>query len=262
MDALNDQLKALAKKHDAGYELTIDTSDSFSATYQQRKLHKYKVDHTRSASVRVLQGTGAGFAVTENLAADSLEQTFLEALETAKQMAAYNKNAATQDQIYFTDEKTVLADLQQPLILSADQKLKLAQELEESALSFDPRITNVPYSGLQERSGTRTLYNSKDLARHFPWTSVYASCSALAKQGTESQDSYEAQFFRTDKNLNAQAIGQLAAKKALSHLGSKPIPTGQYAVVFCAEVVASMLGFLIDHLNAQSIDERTSPTIP
>jgi PmbA protein len=58
--------------------------------------------------------------------------------------------------------------------------------------------------------------------------------------------------------LSANAIGDMAAKRALSRLGAREIATGRYPVVFDATVANSLIGHLLGGISGGNLYRKTS----
>jgi PmbA protein len=248
-------------RHDgADVELSVGTGDSFSASYQMRKLKKYAADQSQAAVLRVLYGKGTGLSTTENLSTEALKQAYQEALRSAQDLhkaAAPDKlepallgaaKVLDLDGLYHSDYSDV----------SSTQKLAWAEELEAVALDFDKRVTNVPYSGFSHSSSRRFLFNSKGVDLSSKSSSLSGYSYALAKEGDDSKMAGLASFARDPKAFNAEKLARTAAERSLSLLGATQPKTGKWNVVFENEVAAELVGLMIAHFSAKSLDEGTS----
>lgn len=260
LDTVISDLSTRARKEGAELEVSIGRSESFSASYQQRKLKKYSADQSQSAVFRVLYGKGTGLSTTENLEPEALVQAFDEALKSARDL---NKSAAPDKM-----DPSLLDPMAVPEVpglfhsdyseLSPEKKLAWAQELETRALDFDPRVTNVPYSGFSHSVAERALYNSRGMNLTSRSSSLSAYSYALAKEAEDSKSGLSATFQRNPSHFDARRLAEEAAKRSLELLGAGQPKTGKWNVVFTNEVAAELLGLILDHFSAKSLDEGTS----
>lgn len=253
-------LEALAKKNGAEVEMTVSQAESFSAGYQQRKLKKYSSDNAVSASFRVLYGKGTGVSTTEKMDAESLRQTFNEALQTAKDLSKSKTAQDLEPALYQGAPPTELqgvfhSDYSE---IPVKDKLSWAEDLEKFALEFDSRVTNVPYSGYSNSASERFLFNSKGTRLSSRASQLSAYSYALAKQGEDSKAGATSFFSRTPTELNAKAIAHTAAQKSLDLLGAIQPDTGRWTVVLTNEVAAELVGLALSHFSAKALDENTS----
>lgn len=253
-------IESQARKDGAQVELVVSSSESFSANYMKGELNKYAFDNSVSAGVRVLYGRGAGFSTTEQLSKNSLLETYKEALTSAKDLDREAKQDKVPQKLYKPTKPPEAMDLVSEEIekIQIPEKLKIAETLERSALSFDPRVQNVPYSGYSESKSKRYLFSSSGVNLNSQSAGISAYAYALTKSGEDLKSGYSAGFFRKPQGLNAEKMAQDAAKKGLSLLGASQPKSGKYAVVLSNEVAAELIGFLNHHLSAKTLDEGTS----
>lgn len=258
IEAIFEKLLKISQKEGADFELTLGQAESFSASFQEKKLHKYQIENSQAAGIRVIKGHGSGFARTENISDEAMVASFYEALQSAAELEKFSSKNQDPDEVYFTQERVQVDGLRGDLNLSIEEKIKIAEELERAALAKDQRIKNVPYSGYSENLSKTYLYNSKGLQRSSEATTVTAYSYSLAKNGEDAKSGYEAFYSRSNTGIDAQKIAEQGAEKALSLLGAKTIASGKYAVVLENDVFSDLLGFLVSHLSAEKVKEGTS----
>lgn len=254
------KLSQQAQSARAEVELTIKEGDSFSAVYQDRKLKKYSSDQTQNAVIRVLKGSGVGIASTENLAPESLENCFQEALRSAQDLDLGLDGGKIAEELV-----APAANLPQVDVFTSDfeeipiaQRLKWAEFIEREALDRDPRVSNVPYSGVQLASGKTWILNSKGMNQSFKSSSISGYAYALAKEGEKAKSGSASFFRRRAEGLPLAQVAHEGADRALRLLTAVQPPTGQYAVVLSNEVAAQLMGILDQHVSAKALDEGTS----
>lgn len=251
-------LVAKAKAVSAQVELTLNEGEKFSATYQDRKLKKYSSDQTANAVIRVLRGSGVGIATTENLSPESLRECFDEALQSAKDLDQGGEHIAEElvaPAAKYPEVDVFASDYEEVPIA---ERLKWAESLEKDALDLDPRVTNVPYSGITLSSGRTRLLNSKGLDRTYRSSGISGYSYSLAKEGEKSKSGYHSFFRRKAGDLPLKKTAHEGATRALDLLSAVQPKTGQVPAVLTNDVAAQLLSILAHHLSAKSIDENTS----
>lgn len=254
------ELKNKALAAQAQVELTISGGETFSATYQDRKLKKYSANETATAVVRVLKGTGVGVATTENLAAESLQSCFQQALQSAVDLdGGVSTEQIAEDLVapadHYPEVPLFVSDYEE---IPIAERLKWAEALEKEALDFDPRVTNVPYSGINLTSGMTWILNSKGLNQSYKGSAINGYSYSLAKEGEKSKSGYHSFFRRSPDALPLKEIAQQGATEAVEMLAAVQAPTGQYAAVLNNEVASQLVGVLSHHISAKALDENTS----
>ena len=253
-------LASSARKEGASLEVSIGKADSFSASYQMRKLKKYTADQSQAAVFRVLYGKGTGLATTENLSPDALKLAYDEAFRSAQDLHQAAAPEKLEPELLAAQVQTEVPGLffSDYSELATAQKLAWAEELEKQALDFDPRVTNVPYSGLNHSASEKVLMNSQGLQLTSRASSISAYSYALAKLGDDSKAGMIGSFNRDPKTLNTSAIATGAARRSLDLLGAVQPKTGHWNVVFVNEVGAELVGLMVAHFSAKALDEGTS----
>lgn len=261
-DSLNqsfDQIKKQAKEQQVEFEFSYTESEKFAATYDQRKLTKYSVGQSHGLQIRVISEAGVGAAKTENLSAEAIQNTFKEALQTAKDLSRERKTDPLLERIFKTENSVDLKMFDFKIgSVSIEDKLKRAFELEDICLNVDSRIKSAPYSGYSEFESTVLLLNSQGTFQKSESSGIYGYVYALAQEGESSKMSGTSEFHRTNSNYSSEVIAKKAAEKSLELLNSKQPKSRSYTVVLSSEVVTSLLSSMIDHLSADKFIEGTS----
>lgn len=254
------KLKEQASVSNAQVELTLNSGENFSATYQDRTLKKYTSATTQSAVIRVLHGTGVGIASTENLGAEALEQCFQEALLSAKDLDGGIQSGKILEDLVAPSEvypqvPLFASDYQE---ISVPERLKWAETLEKEALDLDARVSSVPYSGVSLFSGQVWLLNSKGMNQTYRSSGISGYAYALAKEGEKTKSGHSSFFRRNADHLPLVEVAREGGQKAVGLLAAVQPKTGVFPTVLTNEVMASLLSILDTHLSAKSVDEGTS----
>lgn len=253
-------LSSRAHGEGAALEISVGRSESFSVSYQQRKLKKYSADQSQAAVLRVLYGKGTGLATTENLSPEALSQAFDEALQSARDLNRTADPRKLEPVLLGPQDKTEITGLYHSDYseVPVADKMAWAQTLEAQALEFDPRVTNVPYSGFSHSAAEKILLNSlgQNLTARSSQLSAYSY--ALAKQGDDSKTGSRGSFARDPRSLHPVSIAREAARRSVELLGAVQPKTGKWNVVFSNEVAADLIGLMVEHFSAKALDEGTS----
>lgn len=125
-----------------------------------------------------------------------------------------------------------------------EEKGEFARSLEAKVLARDPRVTRVRTAALHETVGTVSLFHSRGLAASRRESRCTAHVEAVAEQNGEGQTGYGFGFARALRGLDAGAIADEAADRALRMLGAVRPKTGIYRAVLENGAAAELLEVL------------------
>ena len=241
-----------------GLEAEALIIDSKETTIQvnQAEVSQLKQSGSRGVGVRVIDGGRVGYSYTSNLTPESLDKTCRAAIELS-QVASPDPNRSLPDPRPVSDEDLEIWDAELAN-LPVEQKINFLKRVERAALAYDPRVVLVPWCEYEDNVSVRYLANSKGFAGTYGKT--YATCflyavAADGDQRTEAFDMGASIFFH---ELDADKIGQSAAKRSLSMLGGTSVPTQTCAVVFDALVTAELLDTLAFALDGEQLLKKRS----
>lgn len=126
-------------------------------------------------------------------------------------------------------------------------------QLENSALSFDRRIKKTRKASVALSKVNTTIVNSLGVKVSYVSTSITGQIMVVAEEAGEAQSAWEFEGSRFLKDLSFKDIGQRAAKKAISLLGSRRLSPRKAAVLFDQAVASEFLGFLSSSFLAEQV---------
>jgi PmbA protein len=133
-----------------------------------------------------------------------------------------------------------------------------AIEMEEIARGH-AGITNSEGAGLSAGRSVTALATSHGFCRGYTTSGYSASVSVIAGTGSGMQRDYATHSARWYGDLDdPEALGRLAAERALARVGPGKLPSGTMPVVFDPRVGTSLLGHLIGAINGGAIARKTS----
>jgi len=133
----------------------------------------------------------------------------------------------------------------------AEEKVRIALELEQATLAADPRVRNVESATYGDALRESALVNSLGVEAHARRTTCLASSAALADDGSGTQSAFGFSVGRTVSDLDLDAVARDAAWRACRLLGAQPVPSRRTAVIFDPLVTRSVLGVLTSAFNGE-----------
>jgi PmbA protein len=139
-----------------------------------------------------------------------------------------------------------------------EEKGEFARSLEAGALARDPRVKRVRTAALRETVFTVSLSHS----RGFSATRRESLCSAhvetVAEENGDAQTGYGFGVARSLRGLNADAIAEEGANRALRMLGAVRPKSGEYVAVFENGAAAELLEVLIPSFLSSQVAKGKS----
>jgi PmbA protein len=206
---------------------------------------------TEGVGVRVIVDHRQGFAYSGSLDDDAVAEALAEARD--------NAGFGTEDTYLGLPEpdgvKPVELDLYREDLgdVAADDKVKMALEVERATRAADSRIRGVETAEYGDAAVEAAIASNKGVraAARRTVCSVYAY--ALAGEGSETQTGYGYDVGRHPDELDVAKASSMAAERATAMLGAKQPKSRKITVVLDPLVTASFLGVLSSALSGESV---------
>lgn len=248
-------------------EVALSASRALSVTARAREREAVEHEGDRSASITVYRDKRSGSASTTDLSADGLQAALEQALTIARFTEADEYAGLAEAELMARDWPDL--SLSHPWSLDADTALDMALKLEAAALDHDPRIAQTEGATVASQDAISVYGNSHGFVAGERASRHALSCQPLAKSDTGMQR--EIAFSQTrhrDDLETVEAVGRLAAERAVARLGAKTPPTTTAPVLFMPRVARSLWGHLVAAIsggtlyrNASFLKDRLDETI-
>jgi PmbA protein len=140
---------------------------------------------------------------------------------------------------------------------STERKIELAVEIERVARSHDG-VSQVEDTVYADVEGSVALANSRGFCSSYESSAAWAYASAFAGEGADLMTGLGVALGREPGVLDAQAIGDEAAERALALVGARQPQSRRCPVVLDAFVAASFIGFIGGMLSADAVQRGRS----
>ena len=213
----------------------------------------------RRLSLRVFAGQASAAASTSDLSRASLERVVDEATALAR-VTAPDPHAGLPDPGELIDGLPDL-DLADPTghDLTPEEKIDLARRAEAAALAEDPRITNSEGAEFFDRRARYAYATSHGFERTYATSSFGITVSPVASQdGDMQRDSWYSTVRKRARLEEPEAIGRIAASRAVRRLGARKVKTVEVPVIFDPENAASLLRAMAGAASGPSLYRRAS----
>ena len=214
----------------------------------------------KGIGVTVYLGQRKGNASTADFSTAALRETVEAALNIARFTAA--DPCAGLPEAHLLASRADAAqdlDLYHPWQLSVEQAIELARRCEQAAFAVSPLIANSEGASVSLQEGQFVSANSLGFMGGCPTSRHYLACSLIAGRDDAMQ---REDWYSTSRNpaeiAAPEAIGDYAARRALSRLGARKIRTCKVPVLFEAPLAASLIGSFVHAVSGGSLYRKTS----
>ena len=260
-----------AKKQGASAaEVGVNQTKGLSVTVRQGEVETLEYNNDKGLGITVYFDQSKASASTSDMRPEAIYDAVKSACDIAKHTQEDDCAGLADADLMATE----FADLSlyHPWDLDAERAIAIASECEQAGLEFDPKITNSEGGSLSSHQSGYIYANSHGFTGQTTSSRHSLVCTLIAddKQGMQRNYWYDMARDAADMK-SAYYIGQRAAENTVSRLNSKTIKTGNYPVIFAADIAPSLFGkfisairgsalyrqssFLLDHLGKQIFPE-------
>ncbi|NOH25306.1 metalloprotease PmbA [Vibrio europaeus] len=263
-------LEMAAEKSDAA-EVAISKTTGLSVSTRMCEVENVEFNSDGALGITVYRNQRKGSASTSDLSDQAIQQTVLAALDIA-QYTSEDPFAGPAPKELMVQEVPEL-DLFHPDTPDPDYAAKVAIAAEQRALSYSDKIKQSDGASYDSHYGLKVYGNSHGLLTSYASSRHSTSCCVIGQGNNgEMERDYSYTVARhKDELWTPEIVGQKAAEKTVSRLDAQKLKTGQYPVMFAADVATGLLGhlvmaisggnlyrkssFLLDHLGKQVLPE-------
>jgi len=241
-----DQAEAAAS-HDYGLSATARLGDVENLEYT----------NDRAIGVTVYHGLRKGSASSSDFSVCAMRETVTKASAFAKYTAVDKYAGLANAELMASDVPDL--ELSHDWKIDADAAIKIALCCEDSARSYDKRISNSEGATVSTSSGVRAYGNSHGFIGSFPRSSHSISCSVVGESNGEMERDYHYSAARAAGELESpEQIGETAARRTVGRLGSRKIRTTKAPVLYAPEIARTFVGHVIGAIAGVAQYRRSS----
>ncbi len=236
-----------------------DVSEAFgqSVTVRKNEVETIEYNRDKGIGVSVYVGQQRGHASTSDFSPRALRATVEAALSIARFTAA-DPCAGLPDAKLLAKQSMDL-DLYHPWALPVEEAIAIARNCEQAAFAVSPLVKNSEGATVSVQQSQFISANSLGFMDGFPTTRHYISCAVIAGAGAAMQrDDWYSSARNPAELATPRAIGDYAARRALSRLGAKRLKTRQVPVLFEAPLAAGLIGSFVHAVSGGSLYRKSS----
>jgi PmbA protein len=231
----------------------------FTASVRLGQVDTVKHSRDQRLSVRVFAGRASAAASTSDLSREALERVVDEATALAR-VTAEDPHAGLPDpaELIGAPPALQLEDTSGDE-LTPEAKIALARRAEAAALESDPRFTNSEGAEYWDRRAHYAYATSHGFAQGYATSAFGLSVSPVASENGDMQRDYWYTAARHRAQLEApEAVGRIAARRALRRLGARKVKTVEVPVIFDPDTAATLVRAVAGAAAGPSLYRRAS----
>ncbi len=249
--------RVLALAAAAGYECEAfcESGERFQVEVYKGKVESIDRSKDEGVGIRLLRDGRMGHSFSNESGPGGMDSLFEEARLNAEVSTPLDVDILGSDTGFPAGEET-FAEVE--TAGDPDARIKSVMEMERAAFDFDGSIENTEGAGYSEVSGEVRIASTRGFYRRERRRRCSCTLAAVARRGDEIRSGWYYSQARDVGMLDFRGTGMEAARRALSALGSSPIPTGRYPVVFDATAFIDIVYLLEQALSGEMVVKGTT----
>ncbi|MFH1361391.1 MAG: TldD/PmbA family protein [bacterium] len=241
-------------------EVFLSKSKSLTVDVLDGQVESIDEIRDQGLGIRVIKGKKLGFAFTSDLDESAIENTINQAIENAKNSAPDEFNTLPSPHSSSTPRPSPPFDSYDPKIAQVPIKAKidLALSIEKAAYKASNKVKKTEKISYSEAESEVWIANSKGLKVTYKDNNCGAFGDVIAIQNTEMESGFGMDYVTNFDDLNFEAVGTEAAKRAVQLLGAKSISSQKVPLVIDPYVATQLLGVLAAPLSSEAVQKGKS----
>lgn len=245
--------QVLEKSKDKGISLAevfLVNSEELTIQVARQKVENLKLAQESGLGLRVIVDNRLGYAFTSDLSEEALNKVVEMALHNSRESvsdtnwelpappAAYHEMALYDERIFETP---------------VEEKIRFAQEIEQAARAFDPRVKITERTAYQDSRYQICIFNSLGLQAAYRGSYCGGYAVVVGQENDDNQTGFAMEYALRYQELDPIKIGREAGQKAIRMLGAKTIPSARMPVVMDPYIVTNFLGVLQNVFSGEAV---------
>ncbi|GHY92924.1 pmbA protein [Vibrio cholerae] len=250
-------LELAAASSDAA-EVAITKSTGLSVSTRMCEVENVEFNSDGALGITVYRGQRKGSASTSDLSEKAIRQTVLAALDIAQYTSADPYAGPAPKELMVQDIPDL--DLFHPDEPNPDVAAQIAIAAERAALGYSKKIKQSDGGSYDSHFGIRVYGNSHGLLASYASSRHSISCSVIGEgRNGEMERDYSYTVARHRDDLwTSESVGLQAAENTVSRLDPQKLKTGQFPVMFAADVATGLIGHLVMAISGGNLYRKSS----
>ena len=211
--------------------------------------------HTRGLGVRVIRDGRLGYAWASDPSLEEVRAAVVQARENAS-LAEPDEHNVLPDPAEWTSMPNLFRGSSAQV--SAEEKVKMAIDLEARAVSRDPRVSKIDAAQVGDAVSTVVIASTAGVAASYERTDAWCVVVTLATEGDETQTGFSFAIARGLDELDREGIADEAVERSVRLLGATKPLSAKVPVIMDQFAAVDFLGVLAGPLSAEAAQKGRS----
>lgn len=252
-------VKSLFKKaKEAGfseYEVYYVDRESLSISVYKSEVEKYNLNNSAGLSFRGKLGDKIGYSYTEILDEDAIEMLVKKAKENVLAIENNDVQFIYDGDKEYKDINTYYKALEN---IPADKLINIALDMESEAKKYCDKVESFSGCSVSYSSGKYGIINSKGLNLHNQSNILTAYVVPIVKDVENMYDGFGYVVAKSLDEVNPFEIAKMGVDEALSKIGGKSIPSGNYKVIINNDAMVSLISTFSGVFSGDAVQKGLS----
>lgn len=212
--------------------------ESLSINVYKEEVEKYNLNTSYGLSFRGKMGDRIGYSYTEILDEEAIHMLVNKAKENVLAIESEDVQFIYGGDKEYKEISTYSEALEN---ISPDKLIQIALDMEKEAKALNSKVESFAGCAVAYSSGKYGIINSKGLNLHNKSNLLSAYVCPIIKEDEKMYDGFGYAIAKSLEEVNPKKIAEDAVNDALSKIGGKAIPSGNYPIVIKNEAMVSML---------------------
>lgn len=251
------QALELAKVGADAAEVAVTKTTGISISTRFGEVENVEFNSDGALGITVYHQQRKGSASSTDLSPDAIARTVQAALDIARYTSPDPFAGPADKELLAFDAPDL--DLFHPAELDAERGIELAARAEQASLQFDPRITNTEGGSFNSHYGIKVFGNSHGMLQSYNSSRHSLSSCVIAEHEGDMERDYAYTIARDINELKTpEWVGEECARRTLSRLAPRRLPTMEAPIMFAAEVATGLFGHLVGAISGSSVYRKST----
>lgn len=247
----------LAKVGADAAEVAVTKTTGISISTRFGEVENVEFNSDGALGITVYHQQRKGSASSTDLSPDAIARTVQAALDIARYTSPDPFAGPADKELLAFDAPDL--DLFHPAELDAERGIELAARAEQASLKFDPRITNTEGGSFNSHYGIKVFGNSHGMLQSYSSSRHSLSSCVIAEHEGDMERDYAYTIARDINELKTpEWVGEECARRTLSRLAPRRLPTMEAPIMFAAEVATGLFGHLVGAISGSSVYRKST----
>ncbi|CEP81035.1 TldD/PmbA family protein [Paraclostridium sordellii] len=236
-------------------EVYYTDGENISITVYEGEVEKYNIDKSFGLSFRGMLNGKMGYSYTEILDDKAIDMLIKSSKEAASCIESNDIQFIYEGDKNYSEVKTYSEKLEN---IDASKLIDIALELEKETKDYSDKVINLNACKISYSSSKNGIYNTKGLELNNKGNLLISYVIPIVEEKDEKQDGIGYMIVDSIDELDTKKIAKQGVEDALSKLGGKSIPSGNYKTIIYNEAMASLLETFSDVFSAEEAQRGLS----